>query len=244
MTTLIGHLYRQVMRKGRVIGLSALVATLGLILWLTSLDRSQTSSVENYHATIVAGGTVFSLALLIVTVAVLRDEKDGGTLPFILLRPISRGQFALSAIIAGVLASLTMAVIAWAFTLVGALAAGIPASDAVAGIVLFGVASFGYAAIFVPLGYLVPRALLIGLMYVVLIEGIIAQALESVAHLSIWRIATQVYAAVVDDLPSWITNIYVLPLSASVGGGLIKTAGVGLLGWGVLYWALKNRDAV
>lgn len=244
MRVLVGHLYRQVMRRGRIIGLSALVATLGVILWASSIDGGDSSDPEFYHTTIIAGGTIFTLALLIVTVAVLRDERDGGTLPFIFLRPIPRSRFALGAIFTGILVSWTIALIAWGFSSLGAMIGGVSIGDTIPGLLLFGVASIGYAAVLVPLGYLAPRALLIGLMYVVIIEGVLAQTLPSIAHLSIWRISISIYAGVVDNLPGWLHNTYISPLTPGVGGGLVKLAGILLAGWGVLYWALKERDAV
>lgn len=240
MTVLTLHLYRQVMRRGRVIGLTALVATLGLILWITSLGGG-TGSSEVFHSTLIAGGTIFSLAMLIVTVAVLRDEKDGGTLPFILLRPIPRPQFAAAALLAGILSGLTMAAITWALTTLGAWAGGIPLDNALAALVLYSSAAIGYAAVFVPLGFMVPRALLIGLMYVVLVEGVISQILASVAQLSIWRIASSLYAGVADDIPEWIVNTYISPLTP--GSGWFKLVGVVVAGWAVLLWAVKNSDA-
>lgn len=242
MTTLVRHLYGQVMRRGRVIGLTALVSTMGLLLWLSSLG-GQAGDTDNYHGTVVAGGVVLVLGLMILAVAVLRDEKESGTLPFIYLRPIPRPAFAAGALGAGVTASLTLALVAWGLSSAGALAAGIPFAITAPGLVLFAVAAVGYAGIFVPLGYLAPRALLVGLVYVVVIESIVAQAIPSVGHLSIWRIAVSVYAAVAPDLPSWLTDSYVDPLVPGIGGGLLKIGAVVLLGWAVLTWALKARDA-
>jgi ABC-type transport system involved in multi-copper enzyme maturation permease subunit len=243
MSTLVAHLYGQVMKKGRIIGLSALVSTMGLILWLTSLG-GEGGRREDYHGTIIAAGVVLTLGLLILAVAVLRDEKESGTLPYLYLRPIQRPAFAAGALGAGILASLSLAFVAWALSALGAVAGGIPLTATTQGLVLFGVAAVGYAAIFVPLGYLAPRALLLGLVYVVVIETIIAQAIPSVAHLSIWRISISIYASVVGDLPSWLMNIYVDPLTPGIWGGLAKIAGVVVVGWAVLTWALRKRDAV
>ena len=176
--------------------------------------------------------------------AVLRDEKDGGTLPYIFMRPIPRGRFAAAAILGGVLCALTISAIAWLITTIVGLAIGVPFAATIPGLVMFVAASFGYAAVFVALGYLVPKALLIGLMYVILLEGIVSQALGSVAQLSIWRISIATYAGMAEDLPSWLANVYVSPLTASVGGGLLKIVVILLVGWGVLTWSLKERDAV
>ncbi len=241
MITLAAHLYRQVMRRGRVVSLLALVSVLGVILWLTSIDGPTRAT---YPGIVVAGGMVVSLAVLILTVAVLRDERDSGTLPYIYMRPIERAAFAAASIGAGMLAALALAIGAWGASVLGGMAAGFGFEEMVPALALFSIAAIGYASVFVPLGYLAPRALLIGITYVVIVESIVAQEVGGVAEVSIWRIAVSVYAGVAGDLPTWVLNDYLDPLVPGVWGGLAKIGAVILVGWGVLTWALSKRDAV
>jgi ABC-type transport system involved in multi-copper enzyme maturation permease subunit len=242
--TLVGHLYRRLMRKGRVIGLVALSSVPGLVVWLVSFDTPVDRRDLVYPEVVSSAGYSFAIAVLILTVATLRDERDAGTLPFIYMRPIPRAIFGISSIVAGTAAALTIAVGGWLASLVAALAVGMDPSVPIAGLSLFVTAAIGYAAVFVPLGYLVPRALLVGLGYIVVLESILASAVDGLAHISIWRIAVSIYADLAPEFPSDTAEIVLGTVAPGVVGGLIKLAAVLLLGWGVLTWALRRRDAV
>jgi hypothetical protein len=197
-----------------------------------------------YPEVVTSTGYSYAIAVLILTVATLRDERDAGTLPYIYMRPIPRPIFALSSIVAGAATAVTIAVGGWLVSLVAALAVGIEPAVPLSALSLFVAPAIGYAAIFVPLGYLVPRALLVGLGYVVVVESIIAFAIDGLAHVSIWRIADSIYADLAPEFPDEIANILLGSVAPGVGGGLIKLAGVLMVGWGVLIWALRRRDAV
>jgi ABC-type transport system involved in multi-copper enzyme maturation permease subunit len=242
--TLVGHLYRRLMRKGRVIGLLALASVPGLVVWLVSFDTPDDRRDLVYPEVVSSAGYSFAIAVLILTVATLRDERDAGTLPFIYMRPIPRTVFAISSIIAGAAAALTIAVGGWLASLVAALAVGMDPAVPIAGLSLFVSAAIGYAAVFVPLGYLVPRALLVGLGYIVVLESILASAVDGLAHISIWRIAVSIYADLAPEFPSDTADIVLGSVAPGVVGGSIKLVAVLLLGWGVLTWALRRRDAV
>jgi hypothetical protein len=105
-------------------------------------------------------------------------------------------------------------------------------------------AGIGYAAVFVPLGYLVPRAVLVGLGYIVVVESILGSVVTGFAQLSIWRIALSIYA---DVAPNWDpenAGDLLGPVTPGVGGGVIKIAGLLVAGFLVLNWALRRRDAL
>jgi hypothetical protein len=97
--------------------------------------------------------------------------------------------------------------------------------------------------VFVPLGYLVPRSLLVGLGYIIVIESILASAVPGLAQFSIWRIGLSIYA----DLAPVFGELAMEalgPVSAGVGGGILKIGGVVVVGLLVLTWALRRRDAL
>jgi ABC-type transport system involved in multi-copper enzyme maturation permease subunit len=242
--TLVGHLYRRLMRKGRVIALIALASVPGLVVWLVSFDTPEDRRDVIYPEVVSSAGYSFAIAVLILTVATLRDERDAGTLPFIYMRPIPRAVFSVSSIVAGAFAALTVAVGGWLASLVAALAVGMDPAVPIAGLSLFVSAAIGYTAVFVPLGYLVPRALLVGLGYIVVVESILASAVDGLAHISIWRIAVSIYADLAPEFPADTARIVLGTVAPGVAGGVIKLAVVLLLGWGVLTWALRRRDAV
>jgi hypothetical protein len=111
------------------------------------------------------------------------------------------------------------------------------------GLTLLLAAAVGYAAIFVPVGYLFTRSVLVGLGYLILVELALSGLVSGLAQISIWRIAASIYLDVVDTggLP---VEEALGAVAVGVGGGLIKLGVVLVLGLGVLTWALRRRDAL
>jgi len=237
------HLYRRLMRKGRVISLLALASVPGLVYWLTGFD-SDPSQQEALYSDILAGaGYSYAIAVLILTVATLREERDGGTLPYIYMRPIPRATLAIWSIVAGISAALTIAVGGWLATVLATLAVGGDPSITIPGLSLFVAAAVGYAAIFVPLGYLVPRSLLVGLGYIIVIETILAEAVTGLAQFSIWRISLSIYADLAPVFGAEASEI-LGHVSPGVGGGVLKLTVALAVGFATLTLALQRRDAL
>jgi len=237
------HLYRRIMRKGRVLGLLALSAVPGLVFWLAGFDARDGGLAEMFTDIVSSVGYTYAIAALILTVATLRDERDSGTLPYIYMRPISRVSMAAQAIVAGAGAALVIGVGGWLVAMLASLAVGGGFALPLPSLALFASAAVGYAAVFVPLGYLVPRSLLVGLGYIIVVETILANVVTGLAQFSIWRIALSIYAGLEDGFGSVATE-NLGPVTAGVGGGLLKLTVVVLIGLGVLTWALKRRDAL
>ena len=241
--TLALHLYRRIMRRGRVIGLLALAAVPGLVFWLSAFDAPESDLTTLYTDVLASVGYTFAIAALILTTATLRDERDSGTLPYIYMRPIARTNMAAQSIAAGTAAALVIGVGGWIASAVALLAVGGDMQAAIPSLSLFVAAGIGYAAIFVPLGYLVPRALLFGLGYILVVETILAFAVEGLAQISIWRISLSIYAGLEDGFGEVATQA-MTPVTPGVWGGVAKLAGVLVIGLVVLTWALRKRDAL
>lgn len=239
--TLAIHLYRRVMRRGRLIGLVALSSVPALAFWLSAYDSTPGEAAILYSDILARLGWSYAIAVLILTVAVLREERDAGTLPYIYMRPIGRGAMAASSIVAGIAAALTVAVAGWLISLLAVLAVAAPADTSISGLVQYTAAGVGYAAVFVPLGYLVPRSILVGLGYIIVVESILAEVVTGLAQLSIWRIALSISADVgANDNPGEMMG----SITPGVGGGIAKLVVVLTLGFVVLAWALRRRDAL
>ena len=140
------HLYKRMMRKGRVISLLALSSVPALVILLASIDEDPAEFATTYSNSIAGPGYTFAIAALILTVATLRDERDSGTLPYIYMRPISRVSLAISSVAAGAAAAVTIAIGAWLMTVLAGLAVGGDLSITLPGITLFVAAAIGYAA--------------------------------------------------------------------------------------------------
>ena len=241
--TLAIHLYRRMMRRGRVIALVALSSVPGLVYWLGVFDADRREVAGLYSEIVSAVGYTFVIAALILTAATLREEKDAGTLPYIYMRPISRPWFAAQSIIAGSVAAIVIGIGGWLATVLASIAVGNGLGPTLPALSLFVAAAIGYAAVFVPLGYLAPRSLLIGLGYIIVWETILANVVTGLAQFSIWRIALSIYAGIEDDFGQ-VASDTLGPVTPGVGGGVAKLAAVVLIGLGALTWTLRRRDAL
>ncbi|HUO45320.1 MAG TPA: ABC transporter permease [Acidimicrobiia bacterium] len=236
------HLFRQLARGKRLWGMAALSSTAGLVAFIASSRRSAEDAIEGYHfiTTSVAAATL-SIAILVMGAAVLRDERDGGTLPYLFIKPISRWSFAFSAWVAAAAASAIAVLIGWVVGWVGMGVATGSWTVAVPALSLYLSAVVGYTAIFVPIGYLFTRAVLIGLAYVFVWEGIITSFVTGLSASSVWRTALSIYADLT-VLPEGAIDLG--SVEPGLGGGLIKLGVIGVAGVSLLYWALRRRDAI
>ncbi len=237
------HLYKRLMRKGRVIALLALSSVPGLVYWLSSFDATPAQQETRYSDILATAGFSFAIAVLILTVATLREERDGGTLPYIYMRPIPRVVIAAWSIVAGIASALTIALGGWLTSVIAVLAVGGDLSITWSGLSLFVAAAFGYSAVFVPLGYLVPRSLLVGLGYVIVVESILAAAVTGLAQFSIWRISLSIFADLSPIVGNEATQL-LGPVSPGAGGGVIKLAAILVVGLAALTVTLQRRDAL
>lgn len=237
------HLYRRVMQRGRVIWLTLLAAVPGLIFAIVGIDLDDNDFNEVFVALMLGVGFTYAIAALILTVSTLRDERDAGTLPYVYMRPIPRISIAISSILAGILAASTIAVGGWLVTVLAGLLHGADMSLLMPGAGLLLAAAVGYAAIFVPIGYLFSRSVLIGLGYLILVELALSGLVSGLAQLSVWRIAGSIYVDLV-DLDGVEVDAVLGAVDPGVGGGLAKLSVILLLGLGVLTWALRTRDAL
>ena len=240
---LVRHFVRQLARGKRFWGMAALSSVAGFIAWISSIDETDQDIAEIFHiVTATVAGATISIAFLVMGAATLRDERDAGTLPFIFMKPIARWRWATSAWAAAAIVSFAVGVVGW---LVGFLAMGLTTGSwtlAIPALGLYAAAAVGYTAVFVPLGYLFTRAILVGLAYVFVWEGIITTFVTGLSASSVWRTAMSVYADLT-VLPRDALDA-LGPVEPGVGGGVLKLVGTVVVGVGALTWALRRRDAL
>lgn len=169
-------LYRLLLRtqatKARVFGLGALGAV-GVIVGIAIGAANPVDPTETGANFINAFGLslLAPVATLVLASAALGDPTEDGTLVYLWLRPIRRSAIVLAA----VAASLTVTVPLVVVPLVIAAACTSGGSELVAGTaVAVLVAVVGYAGVFVALGLRVRRALVWGLVYILIWEGFVA----------------------------------------------------------------------
>ena len=215
---------------------------------MVSLNRSGDFTADVYHEiTFSLGmGILYPVAALVVSTAALGEERKARTLPFLLLKPVSRPVIALGAVIAAAVSSFVIleagVLITW---LVTALMSGdwSLGTATTAGIAVQSVAS---AAIFVPLGLVLNRATLVGLGYLFLWEGILASIIEGIQASSIYRIVLSAWA----DLASLTPDTYdavdeaLGRVTIGAGGAAAKVAVMALVSVILTGILLRRRDLV
>ena len=203
-TAIVGVTIRQTLQLRRALGLlllSGAVPGLWLLFMLGTRNSSDPLSVQRETAfeasvgfTILFLSIVVPVLTLILATSVMGDERRDNTMSFLVLRPIRRSVIAAAKITAAFIE-------AFALTLVGAIAFGILVgikleefSYLLPLVVGTAVATAAYAALFVPLGYFLKRATLIGLTYVLVWENGVAAAAPALSGLSPWRIGASAVA--------------------------------------------------
>ncbi|MEA2001171.1 MAG: ABC transporter permease [Actinomycetota bacterium] len=245
---------RQTLRPRRAIGLGLLSASAAFTYLLTVVGSSAARGSEQFAKDqafdIFVGVTIgtfmniiIPVVTLIIATSVLGDERRDGTMSFLVLRPISRFTISVSKVVAAFVES-------FALTGLGAVALGIIAAIRMESFDYFfplvvgtAVATAAYSAVFVPLGYLLKRATLIGLTYVFVWENGIAGAVPAVAGISPWRIGMSAMAGLAPDrfleeLPSFAIG----SITPGAGGALTKAIVLIALSAAAVASILQRRD--
>ncbi|GAA1811380.1 ABC transporter permease subunit [Planosporangium flavigriseum] len=168
-----------------------------LLIGLALLSDALGASPRAWAQPILGGlgfGAVLPVIALIVGTGVLGSEIDDGTLVHVLAKPLPRSQI--------ILTKLAVAVAVTAVTVgVPMVVAGLIAGSARLGLGLAvgcAVGAFAYSALFLALSLVTRRPVLLGLIYVLLWEGLLGNLLSGTRMLSIQQYVTAVAARVGD----------------------------------------------
>jgi len=235
---------RQLLGGRRLVVLGLLGLIPGVIVWLTTSNRSPEGVFDVYHD----GGVIAILFLVVMPIssivlgsAALGDERRDGTLSFLVVRPLPRSYITTAKLIAAWIAAATVSAMSGAFA---SIAVSIRASDwstFVPTIVGLAIGAGCYTAVFIVLGHLTSRAVLMGLIYLFVWETGISFATPALSNVSLFRIGLSAYAGLVPESQSVLAE----PLGAiapGVGGAAAKLAVLGVLAVLATASLLRNRD--
>ena len=164
---------------------------------------------------------VLPIVALVVGTGVLGSEIDDGTLVHVLAKPLARREIILSKFVVAV--GVTAVTVGVPLFVIGMLAGSVRLGLAlVAGAAL---GALAYSALFIALSLLTRKPVLIGLLYVLVWEGLLGNLLSGIRVLSI----RQYVIAVVDRISdtSYFSAIVSLPVSLAMT--FIFTVGATLL---------------
>lgn len=238
---------RQVVGGRRWLGLGVVALLPAIVMWFASSDLSVSGAIERYHDAplVILFLLVLPIVALILGSSALGDERRDSTLSFLLLRPLRRSTIVAAKLtaawlvatviagLAGVLASTVLAVRAGTWITL------VPTLVGVA------VCAACYTAVFLVLGHLTSRAVLIGLVYLFIWESGVSFAAPSLANISLFRIGLTAYVGLVpDSTPGLAPLDDVLGLLvAGTGGALAKAAGIAVVCIAFGAFLLKRTDA-
>jgi ABC-2 type transport system permease protein len=195
-----------------------------LLIAMAAFGAASSATTDQWGPPVIVGlglTAVLPLIALIVGTGVLGSEIDDGTLTHILAKPLPRSEILLTKL--GVAAGITAAVSAVPLFVAGMLTGSTALAFGLA--VAATVGALTYSALFVAMSLLTRRPVLLGLLYVVLWEGLLGNLVSGTRVLSIQKY--------VEALGDWLAPSNVLTGNVSVTVSLIM-AGVFTVGFTIL----------
>jgi ABC-2 type transport system permease protein len=207
--------------------LMLVLASIPVLLGALVQVRGGRADVERVLAILVVQ-TVMPIVALILGTASLGPEIEDGTVVYLLTKPIRRWRVALAKIVVAV--SVTALLVVPVTIATGLLVGGVR-PDALSTTIAYGVACLAggaaYAAVFVALSAMTGRALVIGLVYILIWEGALGELLEGTRFLSIRQATLGIVAGlggeVDSDSPIQI-GVAAVVLTIAILGSLLLTS--------------------
>jgi len=236
MTPLIGVTLRGLLGRRRTILLALLAGLPVLIAVLIRISGGRPDADRILDALVVR--TVMPLVALIIGTAAIGSEIDDGTAIYLIIKPIARWRIALSKMMvaAGLTAAMVVPAVVLTVILLGS------RNDTATTLVGFTVACLvggsAYAAAFVALSLFTTRALLLGLAYVLIWEGVLSGLLEGTKFLSIRQATLGLAAALGVKIPD-------APLAPAVSIVVLAVVLVGafaLASWRLARFEIRGGD--
>jgi ABC-2 type transport system permease protein len=215
ISTLVAVTLRGLLSRRRIILLVLLAAIPVLIALLVRLSGGQPLPERVLDTLVVRA--VMPLTALILGTAALGSEIEDGTAVFQMVKPIPRWQILVSKML--VAAGLTAVLVIPSIVLTGVLI-GRATSDALTTTTAFAVACLiggtAYSVAFVTLSLYTSRALLVGLGYTLIWEGVLSGLLEGTKFLSIRQATLGIAAAMGARVPGTPLTLQVSVLVVAV----------------------------
>jgi ABC-2 type transport system permease protein len=192
-----------------------------ILIGIAVLARVAGAEPSDWGEAVIVGlgfSATIPIIALIVGTGVLGSEIDDGTVTHILAKPLPRSEIIFTKL--GVATGITAAVSGIPMFVVGLIAGSAPLAFGL--FVATVVAALAYSALFLALSLLTRRPVLVGLVYVVLWEGVLGNVLNGTRQLSIAQ-----YAVTIAD---WLAPTDLIAGQVSVPVSLVMAAvfGVGM----------------
>jgi ABC-2 type transport system permease protein len=246
-TAIVRTTVLQFMGRQRVIGFGLLSLMPAGLLAAAARAREVEGIDTDLGALLVTPffAVVLPITALILASSALGDERRDKTLSFIVLRPIRRLEIAVAKTVAA-------SAVSAGFAFLGAVALSLTyvavggRIDVLPSIVVGATLSCVlYSSVFVLIGNVASRPTLIGLLYVLFVENVLAAELPRLSGASPWRIGL---GATIDLMPTTFPARTLLgalgELVPSLGNALIATGSTAVVAVGICAFLLMRMDSV
>jgi ABC-2 type transport system permease protein len=233
---------RQLVGGKRIFVLGALALLPALVTLVAGRGKTPSAAFREFHEAPIA--ILFLIVLPIVSLilgsAALGDERRDQTLSFLVLRPLRREVIAGAKLAS---AGITSWLVAGGGAGLAAMVLGLASGRWVLGPILLGTAisTIAYTSVFMVLGYLTGRAVLIGLVYVFIWEGGVTFAADSLANASLFRIGLTAHAALVPGSEPLLDDV-LGALRPGAGGAVAKATVIAAVAMAATGLLLRRRD--
>jgi len=235
---------RQVLGVRRAILFGLAMTAPALVFLLTSQTVSDQAAMERlaFMAVTLYFPLLVPIVSLIISASALGDERRDGTLSFLVLRPVPRSVIAGSKFLGAALVVAALnAIGGGALGLVYGIETGSwgPLLPLMVGGIVAGTV---YAALFVPLGFFTDRAVLAGLVFVLVFENGVVTALSGLVALSPWRLGLAAFSALSSDAVTAALTDLGVPDLPGFGMALLRTVLVVVVSIAATTLVLRRRD--
>lgn len=197
----------------RVVALFALAPVLFTLIYLID-PSAQTGRAwfDQLFRTIIVP-TILPLATVILATNALGNELEDRTLVYLMLKPIRRSRIIIekySAVVQSTWVTLTAgAIIAWVMASRGDALDNVDMLAAAVLAMLVGV--FTYGALFLALSLIIPRALIAGIIYILIWESLLGRIIPGARLLSIQHYVQSIYSRLLSDVQFQVNDALRFP---------------------------------
>jgi len=224
-----GITLRQLLSRRRTVLLlllAGLLVLIAIIYRLTGGDGARSLTFTGRLLSTFGLATLMPLVALLFGTGAVGSEIDDGTVVYLLSKPIPRRTIIFTKLAVAALCSVLLTSIP--ILLAGLIAAGGPADGLVLGFTVGSVVgSVVYCAIFVALSLVASRALIFGLLYVLIWEGLLAALFAGTRTFSV-RQQSLAFADAIANAPPHVLEARLPLATAAVVAGLIFVIAVAL----------------
>jgi ABC-2 type transport system permease protein len=235
---------RQLLGRRRVLLLLLLAALLVAVAVIYRLTGSEGQRAEIFTSRLLSDfglATLMPLVALLLGTATLGAEIEDGTAIYLLAKPIPRATILFTKLAIAAVGSVLLTAVP--IFLAGAITgAGLDNGLALAYAVAAGIGALIYCAIFVALSLVTGRALIFGLLYVLVWEGLLAGLFAGTRTFSV-RQQSLAIADALSDAPARVLTAQLDLTTAIVIGGVLLVGATALAIWRLRRFEIAGETA-